>query len=206
MSNQASLASLAVQNPMFREQAKKAAFQAVDKEENDNELWNAQAKVIDPSQLDVDEKELAEIRKHARNMKIFMIATSTLMIITAWYNIGTATYTSDSFLAIYLFFFAIMLCCFELAIRRVSKMIVQNFGFMYSAGGKVMFLAFIAMMCFELSALGKVCFALLICYCFANLYIQFKHPQYARYLRLMHYYNAARAGKKTTNDTAVEQV
>lgn len=205
-SQQASLASLAVQNPLFRDQAKKAAFAAVDTEEHDNELWNKNANPVDPSVLDVDEKELAEIKRLSRMMRLAMIGIATLMIITGWYNaLGSSTSVSDSFLAIYLFFFAIILCCFELAIRSVAMWIVQNFGFMYNAVGKIVFLAFVAIMAFQLSTLGKVCFALLLAYSAANVYIQCKHPQYARYQRLIHYYNRARASKRTniSNDSAV---
>lgn len=190
-----SLASLAVRNPMFQEMGKKAAFEALQQEEGDNELFNPNAAaVVDPSALEVDEKELGEIRKWARYMKFGMLAISTLMIITAWYNIGSSTSEiSDGFIAMYLFFFAILICCFELAIKRVAVFLVQNFGFMYSAAGKFMFLLFVGFLCFDLSTMGKVVFGLLMLYGLINVYVNFKHPQYAKYLRAMHAYNTAKA-------------
>lgn len=190
-----SLASLAVQNPLFQNATKQAVFQAVQQEEGDNDLLYPNAKsAVDPSALDIDEKELAAIRKTSRIMRIFMLGIAALMIITAWYNIGSSTsQLSDSFLAMYLFFFATLICCFELAIKRVALFIVQNFGFLYNAIGKFAFLTFVAFICYELSTMGKVCFALLLAYAVANIYVHFKHPQYPRYMRAMHFYARAKA-------------
>lgn len=198
-----SLASLAVQNPLFQSAAKQAVFQAVQQEEGDNDLLYPNTKsAIDPSALDVDEKELDAIRKVSRIMRMFMLGIATLMIITAWYNIGSSsTEVSDSFLAMYLFFFATLICCYELAIKRVAILIVQNFGFMYNAFGKMGFLLFVAFICFELSTMGKVCFALLLCYGVANIYVHFKHPQYPRYMRAMHFYARAKAKRPSPPET-----
>ncbi|RYH14074.1 hypothetical protein EON65_34200 [archaeon] len=202
-SSGSSLATLAVQNPLFREQAKKAAFEAVDQEENDNELWNQNAKTVDPSALDVDDGELAEIKKYSRYMRFAMIGISTLMVITAWYNISSASSLSKGFLALYVFFFSMLLCCFEIAIRRVAVIIVQNFGFMYNPVGKILFLVVVAILCYQLSTLGKVCFAFLLMYTVATMYIQCKHPKYGQYQRLMHYYNRARAIRQMSKNNAV---
>ncbi len=190
-----SLASLAVRNPLFQEAGKKAAFEALQQEEGDNELFNPNARpIIDPSALEVDENELAAIRKWARTMKLAMLIISTLMIITAWYNIGSSTtQVSDGFVAMYLFFFAILICCFELAIKRIAVLLVQNFGFMYNAAGRFMFLIFVGFLCFDLSTMGKVVFGLLMLYGLVNIYLNFKHPQYSKYLRAMHAYNTAKA-------------
>eukprot|EP01031_Cornospumella_fuschlensis_P031158 gene31158-37655_t len=176
-----SFAAMAVQNPLFREQVKKAAFEAVDQEENDNELWNQNAKTVDPSALDVDSDELEEIKKYSRYMRFAMIGIATLMVITAWYNISSASTIS----------------------KGVAILIVQNFGFMYNPVGKVLFLIVVAILCFQLSTLGKVCFALLLAYTGATLYIQCKHPKYGQYQRLMHYYNRARAVRQMSKNNAV---
>eukprot|EP01039_Chlorochromonas_danica_P004448 gene4448-4873_t len=200
--SQKSLAAAAIQNPLFQSETKKAAFQAVDKEENDNDLWNQDAKNVDPSQLDVDEKELSQIKKYSRVMRFAMIGIATLMIITAWYNIASSSSSlAKGFLAFYLFIFGFLLCCFEIAMRSAAMIIVQNFGFLYSPVGKVIFLVFISFLAYELSTLGKVCFALLLAYACMNIYIGCKHPQYGRYQRLMHYYNRARASRRSANDT-----
>lgn len=194
-----SLASLAVRNPLFQEMGKKAAFEALQQEEGDNELFNPNAaSVVDPSALEVDEAELAAIRKWARYLKIAMLIISTLMIITAWYNIGSSTtQVSDGFVAMYLLFFATLICCFELAIKRVAILLVQNFGFMYNAIGRFMFLIFVGFLCFDLSTMGKVVFGLLMLYGLVNLYVNFKHPQYAKYMRAMHFYSRAKAKRST---------
>lgn len=203
MSSQPSLAAAAVQNPMFRSAMKQAAFEAVNKEEGDNDLWNQNAQMVDPTLLDVDEKELAQIRKWSRIMRVAMIIIATLMIITAWYNIASTSISlSDGFLAMYLCFFAVLICCFEIAIRRIAVIIVQNFGFMYNPLMKCLFILFVAFIAYELSTLGKVCFALLLAYGAMNMYINCRHPQYGRYQRLMHFHNKARASRATAVPSA----
>jgi hypothetical protein len=190
-----SLASMAVRNPMFLKMGQQAAFNAVQQEEGDNELFNPNvSSPIDPSALDVDEKELAEIRKWSRLLKIGMLIIATLMVFTAYSNIGSSAVSlANAFLAIYLLFFSCLICCFEIAFKRVTVLLVQNFGFLYSAGGRFLFLSFVAVLCYGLSTLGKIVFALIIAFGFVYLYIVFKHPQLPKYLRAMHYYSVAKA-------------
>jgi hypothetical protein len=198
-----SLMSASISNPLFQEAGKKAVFSAVQAEEGDNELFNPNAPLRgDRAILDVDDNELAQIRKWSRIMRISMLIIATLIMATAYANIGsTSVQLSDGFLAMYLFFFSVLLCCFELAIKRAAVVIVQNFGFMYSTIGRMCFLSFVAIVCFNLSTLGKAVFALLLAYGCLNAYVNFKHPKYSQYLRIMHYYSTVKAGKQSTVET-----
>lgn len=188
--------AMAVSNPLFTNAAKSAAFSALKSEEGDNELFNANAKsAVDPSALDVDEKELGRIRYWARILRISMLAICTLMMITAFYNFlsFSAANLSTSFLAAYLFVFATLLCCYECGLRMISVQLVQNFGFLYNPFGRFVFIMFVGFICFDMSTMGIVCFTFLLLYGIVNTYVHFKHPQYGRYLRATHAYNRATA-------------
>jgi hypothetical protein len=192
-----SLASLAVQNPMFHKAAKDAAFQAVKREEGDNDLFFSSAKTpIDPTQLDVSENELAQLKKWSRNLRISMLVIAGLLVYTSLASVFTITNDiSTLFIALYLFFFAVLICAFECALKMCSAIVVENFGFLYNATGKTIFLTFVAVLAYQLSIIGKVVFGLLIAHGCVYIFVVYKHPKYPQYLRLMHFYSSVRAGK-----------
>mmetsp|Transcript_14093 Transcript_14093/g.15271 ORF Transcript_14093/g.15271 Transcript_14093/m.15271 type:complete len:204 (-) Transcript_14093:12-623(-) len=201
-----SLVSMSVQNPIFQSAAKKAVFEAVQKEEGDNDLFNPNApSKIDPAVLEVDEAELAEMRKYARYMKIAMLTIAGLLMFTAFYNIGSSSSSdvSTTFLAMYLFFFSILMCCFECALKQCAAKISENFGFLYTPAGKTIFLIFVAIISYQLSTVGKVVFALLLCYGLAHIFLICKHPKYPQYLRTLHYYSTVKAGKPSVGPESV---
>ena len=191
----ASLASAAVKNPIFQQAASKAVFEAVTTSE---ELPVSNANFNDPSALDVSDEEFNDIKRWATILRYSMIIISTLMLITAWYNILSVTSPSisSSLLAFYLTIFSCLICCFEISLRRVSLLIVQNFGFMYSAFGRILFLIFVAIVSFELSTFGKVVFGLIMAWGCVNIYVNVKHPKYNMYLRKLHFYNRIMARPK----------
>lgn len=185
---------------MFTNAAQSAAFTALKSEEGDNELFNKDAKsLVDPAALDCTPEELAKIRKWARNLRIAMLGICTLMIITAFYNFASLSSASLSttFLAAYLSFFACMLCCYECGFRQATTILAVNFGFLYNPIGRCCFLAIVGMICYDLSTMGIVCFALLLCYACVSTFVHFKHPQYGRYMRMMHLHHRATTKRGT---------
>jgi COPI associated protein len=50
-------------------------------------------------------------------------------------------------LAAYLLAFACILCCFETHIGFVARLAAANFGFLYNAKGRAVFLLFIGILC-----------------------------------------------------------
>ena len=126
-----------------------------------------------------------------------MITVSVLCIITSWYNLATASNSvSTNFLAVYVFFFSMMICCYELALKQAAILIVQNFGFMYNPVGRSVFLMFLAILLYQLSTMGKVMFGVLIAMAVLQVYVDIKHPKFETYKRTMHFYNKASATKK----------
>jgi hypothetical protein len=206
MASNTSFTAMAVQNPMFQNAAKSAAFQALKDEEGDNELFNSNAaSVVDPTALDVDEKELGRIRFWARVLRIAMLVICTLMFVTGFYNfLGTSSSISTSFLAGYLLFFTCLMCCYELALKQAAIFIVQNFGFLYNSIGRSIFLSFVAIVCYQISTLGKICFGLLIGYGLVSIFVHWRHPQYSKYMQVLHAYNRTKA--KRTTPTTVQNV
>lgn len=202
-----SLATMAIKNPMFRDAVKTALFTPLSNDDDqqdqeysrDNQGYFSQRSTVpannDPSALDVDEGELAELRKWSRGLRIGMIVCSVFMAVTSWYALVSTSATSIStlFISLYLFFFSGLICCFESGLPMVTQRIVMNFGFMYTAMGKLFFLLFVGFLAYGLSNLGIATFALIIVYLAAYLYAQFKHPQFAKYMRVMHAYNKAKA-------------
>lgn len=172
---------------MFQDAAKKAAFQQVHEEFGDSNL-------PDIGSLEgVNPEEFETIKKWANYLRYSMIAISTLMIITGYYNLNGAT-LAKGFLAFYLLMFSTLICCYEIALKRVSLIIVQNFGFMYSGQGRGLFILFVAVLCYQMSTLGIVCFALLLAYFCVLIYAYCSHPKLELYLRKLHYCEKVRPG------------
>lgn len=145
---------------------------------------------------------MAKILKWSKFLRISMIIVSVLCIITSWYNIAQSSNSiSRNFLAVYVFFFSMMICCYELALKQVAVLIVQNFGFMYNPFGRSIFLMFLAILLFQLSTMGQVMFAILLVMGILQIYVDIRHPKFETYKRTLHYYNKASASKKSTTTT-----
>jgi COPI associated protein len=99
----------------------------------------------------------------------------------------SSTDIGTTFIALYVFFFSSLICCYECALAQVSFMIVQNFGFMYNPVGRTIFLVFVAVLLFQLSDFGKACFAFLLLMLVVQLYVNFAHPKYESYIKKLHY-------------------
>jgi hypothetical protein len=137
----------------------------------------------------VPAEELASIKYWSRILRGSMLIISILMLITAWYNFASSSNeVSTVMLGLYVMFFAILICCFELAFKFATVMIVQNFGFMYNPFGRACFIIFVAIMCFQLSTMGKAMFALLIAQGLLQAYVYCACPHYEAYTRKLHFY------------------
>lgn len=144
--------------------------------------------------LGIDDEEMAKILQWSKFLRTTMIIVSLLCIITSWYNLAVSTNSvSTNFLAVYVFFFSMMICCYELALKQVAVLIVQNFGFMYNPIGRSIFLMFLAVLLFQLSTMGVVMFAVLISVGVLQIYVDIRHPKFETYKRTMHFYNKASA-------------
>lgn len=75
--------------------------------------------------------------------RIANLLLSICMMITSLLAVLTTQSATVGVLACYVVVFSCLLCCFETHLKQVSKIIALNFGFMYSAKSRAMFMAFI---------------------------------------------------------------
>ena len=72
------------------------------------------------------------------------------------------------------------MCCFETHLKQVSKIIGENFGFLYHVKGRCLFFVLVSFLCFSLGLIGLISgVGLLICALY-NAYVIYKHPDYER--------------------------
>jgi hypothetical protein len=155
----------------------------------------------------IDEEELDKILYWSKILRVTFIVDSTLLVACAWYNILTLAHSlASNFLAVYLFFLSMLLCCYEIAIRQVALLIVTNFGFMYSLIGRAIFIVFVAVIAFQLSVFGIVCFSLLLASGILEAFVRLRYPKYGEYLRKQHYYGSVRAGGHAPSSSSSSSV
>lgn len=75
--------------------------------------------------------------------RVINLILSVCMIIVSLLAMLTTQSATTGVLAMYLVVFACLLCCFETHLKQVSKIIALNFGFMYSARARSIFMLFI---------------------------------------------------------------
>ena len=96
----------------------------------------------------------------AKKLRNGYLLASAIMSFAAFFSLGTND-LALLFIALYVWFFAVLIFCFELALSVVSKQIAENFGFMYNPLARTIFLVFVMMLCFELGLLGKISMVML---------------------------------------------
>ena len=65
------------------------------------------------------------------------------MLVVSLLSLLTTQTATTGVLSCYVIVFACLLCCFETHLKQVSKKIALNFGFMYSARSRSLFMMFI---------------------------------------------------------------
>jgi hypothetical protein len=91
--------------------------------------------------------------------------------------VGSNTITAGV-LGCYVAVFACLLCCFETHIKQVSKLIASNFGFMYSAKSRAVFMVFVGTLMFSFNLVGQLVGALMIANAGFNIFVIIKYPDY----------------------------
>lgn len=134
-------------------------------------------------------------------LRLFNLVNAALVIFAGIYtliDIGSLVTLRLATVAIscYLACFGCVLCCFEMRIGMIEKRVRARFGFMFSYGGRTLFLFFIASFLFARDTtttfiIGGVTLA----NAFANLYVTVKHGEYW----------ADPTGKYTTAEAATAQ-
>jgi hypothetical protein len=155
-----------------------------------------------PTSIDVDPSELEEMKKWAAKLRITNLVVSTLLMLASFFSLGSTDLTLV-FIAIYVFFFSLLLCCYELGLQAIAQVIAQNFGFVYNTIPRRIFIVLIAILCFELGLIGKISMGILLASESVHAYVLFKHPKFNYYMKLKHFYGVH---DPTPRTNAVEEV
>ena len=75
--------------------------------------------------------------------RVINLILSICMIIVSLLSLLTTQTATTGVLACYVTIFSCLLCCFETHLKQISKLIAVNFGFMYSAKSRSVFMLFI---------------------------------------------------------------
>ena len=67
------------------------------------------------------------------------------MLLASLLSLLTTNSATTGVLACYVIVFSCLLCCFETHLKQISKVIANNFGFLYSAKSRSAFMIFIGM-------------------------------------------------------------
>jgi hypothetical protein len=143
---------------------------------------------------DMTDQELKEVKRAHIVLRVLYIITSGCMAAAAFLALAGANF-SVFFIAGYVFFFSALLCCFETGLGVIAQCIAINFGFMYSTFGRILFILFLAVMCYSLNTLfGLIDMCILVAVLALHLYVMFKYPKFSEYVRRMHYFAAGAGG------------
>lgn len=137
--------------------------------------------------FDCSPEELKEIQRYHLYLRVAFMLTAIMMSLASVLTLQSCS-VATAFIAMYVFFFAVLIFCFELGLKAVAEMIASNFGFLYSFVGRVIFVIVLCGMLARLSTWGYVAMGLLVISLGGNLYVLFKLPRYDEYLRKKHYF------------------
>jgi len=110
--------------------------------------------------------------------RVINLFLSICMIVVSLLSLLTTQTATTGVLACYVVVFSCLLCCFETHLKQVSKIIALNFGFMYSAKSRSVFMIFLGTILFSFSLFGKLIGIFMLVNAGFNIYILFKYPQF----------------------------
>jgi len=112
------------------------------------------------------------------SMRLVNVGLSVLLAAASAVTILSVTSLTTGVICLYIFVFACLLCCFETHLTQIKQIISTNFGFLYNAKGRAVFLLFIGLLSFNLGLLGKIAGGLMLANAVFNFYIICKYPEY----------------------------
>ena len=110
--------------------------------------------------------------------RIVNLVLSVCMMIASLLSLLTTTSATTGILGIYTVVFSCLLCCYETHLKQVSKIIALNFGFLFSAKSRCVFMVFIGTIMFSFSLFGQLIGIAMLANAGFNAYILFKYPEF----------------------------
>lgn len=88
--------------------------------------------------------------------RLINLGLSICMLLTSLLSLLTTADATTGVLACYVIVFSCLLCCFEAHLKQISKIIAANFGFMFNAKSRCLFMLFVGTILFSFSLFGKI--------------------------------------------------
>ena len=110
--------------------------------------------------------------------RVINLVLSVCMILTSLLSLLTTADATTGVLACYVVVFSCLLCCFETHLKQISKIIAANFGFMYSAKSRCLFMVFVGTILFSFSLFGKIIGLAMLANAGFNMYAIVMYPGY----------------------------
>ncbi len=180
------IAAEAIKNPIFQQSVGNATFKKLSQTDEETEKQYAHGSG-DTNSVGVDQDELDEMEKRARHLRYGYLGVSTFSAITAFMYL---TSPSIFIMAFYMLLFSCLICCYEIALKMVAKIIVQNFGFLYNTQGKIVFILFVSFISLNFGIMGYLTFAGFIIILGYDIYISVKHPNFTKFMKKKHFYGS----------------
>jgi hypothetical protein len=114
------------------------------------------------------------------SMRLLNMGVSILMAAAAVIKLLSLPAFTKGVLCLYIWFFALLICCFETHLAQVSRIIAENFGFLYYVKGRIVFFVLVSFLCFSLGLIGLISGVGLLVAAAYNAYVIHKHPDYER--------------------------
>ena len=140
------------------------------------------------SELVATTEEIKQIQKYHLILRVCYMITAILMGVASVLTLNGAG-IATVFICGYVFFFALLICCFELGLKAVAQMIASNFGFMYSLVGRIALVCICCGMLVRLGTWGYVSMGAIVFSLVLNLYVILTNPKFEEYLRKKHFYS-----------------
>ena len=116
-------------------------------------------------------------------------SSSTSSNLTSSSISGSSSSIGTIFIALYVFMFAVMMCCFEVGLSMITKCMSENMGFLYTVSGRTVFMCLIAGMCAKLYLFGYIMIAIIAVVLLIHYYLIFQNPKIIQYIFQLHYYS-----------------
>ena len=180
----------------------------------------ASSEASGPAPLDLDPELMKRMRFYHTILRVAYMVAAIVMSAAAALSLIAQTNVSAAFFAIYVLFFCLIMCCFEVGLnvslkhlhtflailtpdsltlssfflcffsQFISSFIAINFGFLYTLTGRIIFLLFVGFMSYSLSIFGKAAMALLYLVGFIHALIMCKFPKFSEYVRQKDFYGS----------------
>mmetsp|Transcript_20132 Transcript_20132/g.35782 ORF Transcript_20132/g.35782 Transcript_20132/m.35782 type:complete len:245 (+) Transcript_20132:277-1011(+) len=124
---------------------------------------------------EADESKALKILRYANLINAIVVVVVGVLSLLSLGDLLTVQISSLA-VSLYVTCFGVLLCCFEVRLSMIEKLVRLRFGFMYSFVGRTMFLVFIATLCFARDEAGTTVVSIItLLNAIMNAFVMWKH-------------------------------